>query len=84
MRGNKLEPDDLKIGMRVKTEQLENIFGIWVYFDHYDYMDGGKIIYFTSDENDVDAAKAVRKNNGLLSIFYQSPDYESGEVDFYE
>ena len=84
MRGNKSEPDDLRIGMKVKTEQLENIFGIWVYFDHYDYADGGKIIYFTSDENDVDAAKAVRKNNGLLSIFYQSPDYESGEVDFYE
>lgn len=79
MSKEKLRLEDLKVGMRVTKEQLEDIYGVWIYFDHYDNELGGTIIYIGQGSTN-ESREAVRKNNGVLSTFYQDLDYIDEEV----
>lgn len=77
--GDKLKLEDLRIGMRVKKEQLSEIYGVRIYFDHYDFNEGGKIIYI-GDGGTEDSRRAVKNNGGVISTFYQDPLYLDEEV----
>lgn len=80
----KLSKKDLKIGMTVTTTQLDDIYGMWIHLADYDKIKGGKIIYFTDDENDMNAYEFTKDYVGRMSVFYQNPEYTNEEVAFYE
>lgn len=69
-----LMPKDLKVGMQVKMEQLENIYDICIYFDDYNETDGGRIIFISYNpcEYDEEAAKIVEEYGGMPCTFWQS------------
>lgn len=75
----KLSLEDLKIGMIVKKSQLEDIVGITIYFDHYDFEQGGKIIYIGKGGTK-ESREIVKRNGGIISTFYQNPDDIEDEV----
>lgn len=75
----KLKLEDLKIGIRVKKEQLSEIYGVRIYFDHYDFDKGGKIIHIGEGGTE-DSRRAVKNNGGIISTFYQDPLYLDEEV----
>lgn len=75
----KLKLEDLKIGMQVTKEQLSEIYGVRIYFDHYDFKNGGKIIYI-GEGGTKESREAIRKSGGILSTFYQDPLYLDEEV----
>lgn len=79
----KLKLEDLKVGMNVKKEQLEDIFGVTIYFDNYNDTNGGTIIFIESDNNKASLQELyaiIDSNNNTISTFYQDPDYKNGEV----
>lgn len=79
MKKEKLKLEDLKVGMRVTKEQLSEIYGVCIYFDHYDTELGGTIIYI-GEGGTKESKEAVRSNNGVISTFYQDLDYIDDEV----
>ena len=37
--------NELEVGMRVKYEELDAVYGVWIYLDTYDESEDGVIIY---------------------------------------
>ncbi len=66
--------DELKVGMHVKYEELDAIYGLWIYLDTYDEREGGRIICISDIRNTEDVRKALKLNDNGVSVFYQDPD----------
>lgn len=83
MSNKKYKLEDLQIGMQVTKEELEDIYDVTIYFDHYDYRNGGKIIYF-GESGSKEAYEAVKANKGVVSTFYQNSLYADEAYDYIE
>ncbi|SFH68365.1 hypothetical protein SAMN04487830_10519 [Pseudobutyrivibrio sp. OR37] len=80
----KLTIDDLSVGMKVKFEQISDIYGAWIYINpktaHDEYIE---VLYFCTDETR-DEAKidAITKKYGKISVIYQPEFYRDDEEVF--
>ncbi|MDE7415918.1 MAG: hypothetical protein K2N44_06310 [Lachnospiraceae bacterium] len=75
---------DLNVGMRVRREQLKDIYGVWIYFDNYISGEGGKIICISTVRDSAEVKEAVRNNGNIISMFYQDPDLCNDGVVIYD
>lgn len=81
MTNRKLKLQDLKIGMHVKTEQLSELFGVWIYINPLtDKSDEVDILYFcTSETKDDTKIKEIVDKYGKATIIFQPAFYEDDD-----
>lgn len=75
--------EDLKIGMYVESEELRDIYGVYIYLDAYDNnLLHGKILHICEKPDEI--AEEIRKKYGGLCCFHQSKEYLEEGVDMFE
>lgn len=84
----KLTLQDLKIGMHVKTEQLSELYGVWIYIDpttinkNKDEVD---ILYFcTSETKDDKMIQKIQDKFGKASTIFQPAFYAEEDTKVYD
>lgn len=79
----RLKLEDLKIGMYVTSEQLKDIYGVFIYLDAYatNRLEG-KILYICKKpDKEVDR---IEREYGGLCVFYQDERYLEEDYIVYE
>lgn len=82
----KLTLQDLKVGMHVKTEQLSNIYGVWIYINPKTATDNEvDILYFCTSENKNDSKIIeIEKKFGKTTVVYQPKFYADEDMEVYD
>ena len=76
--------DELKVGMCVKYEELDSVYGVWIYLYTYDEKEGGRIICISDKQNTEEVRKALKLNDNGVSVFYQDPDIFGNGIIIYD
>ena len=84
----KLRLQDLKVGMHVKTEQLSDLYGVWIYVDPTTInkdTDEVDILYFcTSETKDDKEIQKIQDKYGKASIIFQPAFYADENCNVYD
>lgn len=77
----KLKLEDLKIGMYVTREQLQDIYGVYIFLDAYEKERlEGEILYITKKPDEI--SEKIRMERGGLCTFYQQNNLFIGGTGF--
>ncbi len=82
----KLTLQDLRVGMHVKTEQLSDLYGVWIYINPETRKTGEvDIVYFcTSETKDDSKIKDILNTFGKTSVIYQPAFYADEDAEVYD
>ena len=72
--------EDLHVGMRARFQDLDEVYGAWIYFDDYDSQTGGNIICIAHDSYSDEAREAMKKTGNNLTVFHQDAAMAGDEV----
>ena len=81
----KLTINDLKIGMHVSSEQLSDLYGVWIYINPKTNNDNDiEILYFcTNDTRDDSIIHKLSEKYGETSVIYQ-PEFYKDDAEVYD
>ena len=83
---NKLKYEDLKVGMRVSTSQLSDLYGVWIYINPETKNEKEvDILYFCTEETrDDKKIEEIANKYGKTTVIYQPEFYAEEDAEVYD
>lgn len=84
----KLKLQDLRVGMHVQTEQLSDLYGVWIYVDpttiNKDTNEVDILYFCTSETKDDKEIQKIQDKYGKTSIIFQPAFYADENNNVYD